>query len=150
MDIAFSSITNLAAAIAQRKISAIEALDAHLAQTDRHNEGVNAVILLDRESAYSQAKKADAALGRGAAPGSLHGVPFTLKDTHDTAGMKTTVGFPAFADYVASDDSPVVARLKAAGGVLMAKTNVATMLSDWQSNNPLFGRTRLGQFFRPP
>ena len=55
--------------------------------------------------------------------------------------MKTTVGFPPFADYVASHDSPVVVRLKAAGGVLMAKTNVATMLSDWQSNNPLFGRT---------
>ncbi|MGX7876485.1 amidase [Mesorhizobium sp. ORM6] len=73
--------------------------------------------------------------------GPLHGVPFTLKDMHETSGMKTTVGFPPFADYVASHDSPVVARLKAAGGVLMAKTNVATMLSDWQSNNPLFGRT---------
>jgi amidase len=60
---------------------------------------------------------------------------------HDTSGMKTTVGFPPFADYVAKEDSPVVARLKAAGGVLMAKTNVATMLGDWQSNNPLFGRT---------
>ena len=68
-------------------------------------------------------------------------MPFTLKDTHETAGRKTTVGFPPFADYVAREDSPVVARLKAAGGVLMAKTNVATMLGDWQSNNPLFGRT---------
>ncbi|TIW38431.1 MAG: amidase, partial [Mesorhizobium sp.] len=71
----------------------------------------------------------------------LHGVPFTLKDTHDTAGMKTTVGFPPFADYVAKKDSPVVARLKAAGAILIGKTNVATMLSDWQSDNPLFGRT---------
>ncbi|TIW84496.1 MAG: amidase, partial [Mesorhizobium sp.] len=68
---------------------------------DAHNEAVNAVIALDREGAHSQAKKADAALARGEAPGPLHGVPFTLKDTHETAGMKTTVGFPPFADYVA-------------------------------------------------
>lgn len=137
----FSSTTDLAAAIARREISAVEALDAHLAQIDSHNAAINAVISLDREGAYERAKKADAALARGATPGSLHGVPFTLKDTHETTGMKTTVGFPPFADYVARHDSPVVARLKAAGGVLMAKTNVATMLSDWQSTNPLFGRT---------
>ncbi|WP_214473107.1 amidase [Mesorhizobium sp. dw_380] len=141
MDIAFSSTVDLAAAIAARKISAIEALDAHLAQIDSHNEAVNAVVSLDREGAHGRARQADAALARGAAPRPLHGVPFTLKDMHETSGMKTTVGFPPFADYVAKEDSPVVARLKAAGGVLMAKTNVASMLSDWQSNNPLFGRT---------
>ncbi|MET2829027.1 amidase [Mesorhizobium shangrilense] len=141
MDIVFSSTVELAAAIANRKISAVEALDAHLAQIDSRNDAVNAVISLDREGARERAKKADAALARGETLGPLHGVPFTLKDTHETAGMKTTVGFPPFADYVARQDSPVVARLKAAGGVLAAKTNVATMLGDWQSNNPLFGRT---------
>lgn len=141
MDIVFSSTIDLAAAIATRKISAVEVLDAHLAQIDRHNGAVNAVISLDRQGVRERAKKADAALARGEALGPLHGVPFTLKDMHETSGMKTTVGFPPFADYVARHDSPVVARLKAAGGVLMAKTNVATMLSDWQSNNPLFGRT---------
>ncbi|MFC3327305.1 amidase [Mesorhizobium cantuariense] len=141
MDIVFSSTVELAAAIATRKISAIEALDAHLEQINAHNEAINAVISLDREGAHKRAKKADAAQARGAALGPLHGVPFTLKDMHETAGMKTTVGFLPFADYVARHDSPVVARLRAAGGVLMAKTNVATMLSDWQSNNPLFGRT---------
>ncbi|MER8441792.1 amidase [Mesorhizobium sp. M1066] len=141
MDLVFSSTVDLAAAIATRKISAVEALDAHLAQIDAHNDAVNAVISLDREGARERAKKADAAQARGDALGPLHGVPFTLKDTHETSGMKTTVGFPPFADYVAKQDSPVVARLRAAGGVLMAKTNVATMLSDWQSNNLLFGRT---------
>src|SRR5204863_7988201 len=123
-----------------RKISAVEALDAHLAQVDRHNEAINAVINLDREGARERAKKADAAQARGDVLGPLHGVPFTLKDMHETAGMKTTVGFPPFADYVARQDSPVVTRLKAAGGILTAKTNVATMLGDWQSDNPLFGR----------
>uniref|UniRef100_UPI0010A97868 amidase n=2 Tax=Mesorhizobium TaxID=68287 RepID=UPI0010A97868 len=113
----------------------------HLAQIDAHNHAVNAVISLDREGARSQAKMADAAQARGEALGPLHGVPFTLKDMHETSGMKTTVGFLPFADYVARYDSPIVIRLRAAGGVLMAKTNVATMLGDWQSNNPLFGRT---------
>lgn len=141
MDIVFSLATDLAAAIATRKISALEALDAHLAQIDRHNGAVNAVINLDREGARERAKKADAAQARGDALGPLHGVPFALKDTHETAGMKTTVGFPPFADYLAKADSPVVARLKAAGGILIGKTNVATMLGDWQSSNPLFGRT---------
>ncbi|RRH93028.1 amidase [Mesorhizobium tamadayense] len=141
MDLAFSSTIELAAAIATRKISALEALDAHLAQIDRHNEAINAVVILDREGARERAKQADAALARGDRLGPLHGVPFTLKDAHETAGMKTTVGFPPFADYVPRQDSPVVARLKAADAVLVGKTNVATMLSDWQSDNPLFGRT---------
>lgn len=141
MDIAFASTIELATAISARRISAAEALDAHLAQIDRGNGAVNAIVTLDREGARERARQADVALARGDALGPLHGVPFTLKDTHDTAGMKTTVGFLPFADYVAKKDSPVVARLKAAGAILIGKTNVATMLSDWQSDNPLFGRT---------
>lgn len=141
MDLAFSSTIDLATAIAARNISAVEALEAHLAQIDRHNGAVNAVVILDREWARERAKEADALLARGDAYGPLHGVPFTLKDTHETAGMRTTVGFPPFADYTAKADSPVVVRLKTAGGVLVGKTNVATMLGDWQSDNPLFGRT---------
>ncbi|TGV95418.1 amidase family protein, partial [Mesorhizobium sp. M2E.F.Ca.ET.154.01.1.1] len=85
--------------------------------------------------------KDDDAVARGDTLGSLHGVPFTLKDAHETAGMKSTAGFPPFAGYAARKDSPVVTRLKAAGAVLVGKTNVATMLGDWQSDNPLFGRT---------
>lgn len=141
MDIGFSSTAELAAAIAHRKISAVEALDAHLAQIDRHNGAINAVVVLDREGARECARQADAATARGHTLAPLHGVPFTLKDAHETAGIKSTVGFPPFADYVPRQDSPVVARLKAAGAVLVGKTNVATMLGDWQSDNPLFGRT---------
>lgn len=141
MDIGFSSTAELAAAIAHRKISAVDALDAHLAQIDRHNEAINAVVILDREGARDRARQADAATARGHTPAPLQGVPFTLKDAHETAGIRTTVGFPPFADYIPRQDSPVVARLKAAGGVLVGKTNVAAMLGDWQSDNPLFGRT---------
>ncbi|RWA74969.1 amidase [Mesorhizobium sp.] len=141
MDIVFSSTIELAAAIAAREISAVEVLDAHLAQIDRHNGAVNAVVTLDPNGAIEGARQADTALERGDTVGPLHGVPFTLKDAHETAGMKTTAGFPPFADYVARQDSPVAARLKAAGAVLVGKTNVATMLGGWQSDNPLFGRT---------
>src|SRR6516225_5213509 len=80
-------------------------------------------------------------MARGEVWGPLHGVPFTLKDAHCTAGMRTTVGFPPFADYVPEEDSAVAARLKLAGGILIGKTNVAMMLGDYQTNNPLFGRT---------
>ncbi|MEW6634564.1 MAG: amidase [Pseudomonadota bacterium] len=141
MDIAFTSVTELSAAIAGREISAVEALERHLAQIDRYNEAVNAAVILDREGARQAALQADAAVERGDALGPLHGVPFTLKDTHETTGLKTTAGFPPFADHVARQDSPVVARLRAAGGILLGKTNVPTMLGDWQSDNPLFGRT---------
>jgi amidase len=141
MDLVFSSIAEIATAIAARRISAVEALDTHLAQIDRHNEALNAVVILDREGAHERARQADAAQARGDTLGPLHGVPFTLKDAHETAGVRTTAGFPPFADHTARQDSPVVARLKAAGAILVGKTNVATMLGDWQSDNPLFGHT---------
>ena len=80
------------------------------------------------------------ALAKGQVWGPLHGVPYTLKDCHATAGMRSTAGFPPFADHVASEDGAVAARLNAAGGVLMGKTNVAMLLADYQSSNPIFGR----------
>lgn len=141
MNPAFPSAIELAASIAARKVSAIETLDAHLARIDRHNPTVNAVVISDRDGAREQARQADEAVASGAALGPLHGVPFTLKDAHETAGMNTTAGFPPFANYRAGNDSPVVSRLRAAGGVLIGKTNVPTLLGDWQSDNPLFGRT---------
>jgi amidase len=142
MDIVFSSTTQLAAAIRAGHVSAIEVLQAHLAQIDAHNPALNAVIALDAERAYERAREADAALARGEHWGPLHGVPFTLKDAHATAGMRTTTGFPPLANYVPKVDSTVTARLKAAGGILMGKTNVHVMLADpAQTDNPIFGHT---------
>ena len=140
-EILFSSAAELAAAIRAREVSASEVLEAHLAQIARHNPALNAVVTLDIEGARSRAKQADDALARGEVWGPLHGVPFTLKDAHATAGMRTTTGF-APLDHVPEQDSTVTARLKAAGGILMGKTNVAEMLGDpAQSDNPIFGRT---------
>lgn len=141
MDIVFSSTTQLAAAIRAGHLSATEVLQAYLAQIDARNPTLNAIITMDVERAYERAREADAALIRGDHWGPLHGVPFTLKDAHATAGMRTTTGFPPLADYVPQEDSPVAARLKAAGGILIGKTNVATMLADYQTTNPIFGRT---------
>ncbi len=141
MDSVFSSTTQLAAAIQAGHVSATEVLEAHLAQIERHNPALNAVVTIDAERAHERAREADEALDRGEVWGPLHGVPFTLKDAHSTAGMRTTTGFPPL-DHVPHEDSTVTARLKAAGGVLIGKTNVAGMLADpAQSNNPIFGRT---------
>ncbi len=141
-DIVFSSTTQLAAAILAGHVSATEALDAHLAQIDKHNPALNAIVTMDAGRARELALEADRALARGQVWGPLHGVPFTLKDAHATAGMRTTTGFPPLADYVPQEDSPVAARLKKAGGILIGKTNVHMLLADpAQSINPIFGRT---------
>lgn len=89
----------------------------------RANPALNAVIILDIEGAEQRAREADAALARGEIWEPLHGVPFTLKDAHATAGMRTTTGFPSLADTIPHVDSPVTARLKAAGGILMGEWN---------------------------
>ncbi len=136
----FSSTTQLAAAIRAGHVSAAQVLEAHLAQIDTHNPALNAIVTMDAEPTYERAREADKALARGQAWGPLHGVPFTLKDAHATAGMRTTTGLPAL-DHVPQEDSTVAARLKAAGGILIGKTNVAAMLADYQTTNPIFGRT---------
>ena len=141
MDVPFSSTIELAAAICSGGVSSTEVLEAQLRQIERHNPALNAVVILDTEAARERAGAADAATRRGERWGPLHGVPFTLKDTHSTAGMRSTVGFPPFAGHVARMDSPVVARLREAGGILVGKTNAAMLLADYQTDNPLFGTT---------
>lgn len=139
-NIAFSSTTQMATAIQAKQISVTDALEAHLVQIDKHNRALNAVVTLDAERARERARQADEALARGQVWGPLHGIPFTLKDAHATADMRTTTGFPML-DHVPHEDGTIAARLKAAGGILIGKTNVATMLGDFQTSNPIFGRT---------
>src|SRR5258705_8551437 len=141
MDIIFSSVSALAGAIRTKQISASEALDAHLAQIERHNGALNAVVIRDDAAARQRARAADAALARGELWGPLHGVPHTLKDAFATTDMRTTIGFPPLTQYVPNEDATVVARLKRAGAILVGKSNVATMLGDFQTSNPIFGRT---------
>src|ERR1700716_232338 len=106
-----------ASELAQRlragQVTSVDALDAHLARIEKHNPELNAVVSLDAERARRQAGEADAALRRGELLGRLHGVPMTIKDCYDVAGLRTTVGTPIL-DRVPDRDSTVAARLRAA------------------------------------
>jgi amidase len=140
-NLVFATVHELATGIRQRRVSAMEVLDAYLAQIARHNPAFNAIVTLDAERARRRAQDADAALAQGNVWGPLHGVPITIKDSIETAGLRTTSGFPPLADYVPSADAPVVARLRAAGAIILGKTNLPTLAGDAQTDNPLFGRS---------
>lgn len=131
----------LAAAIAAGRISAVEALDACLARTEAHNLALNAVIVMDAETARADAAAADAARAAGGPVGPLHGVPMTVKESFDLAGHASTFGRPERQDHRAPRDALAVERLKAAGAVVFGKTNVPKDLADWQSFNEIYGAT---------
>lgn len=124
-----------------RQVSAVEVLDEHLAQIARHNPALNAIVTLDEERSRARAQEADAALARGECWGPLHGMPVTIKDSLETAGLRTTAGHPPLAGYVPSQDAPTVARLRAAGAIILGKTNLPELAMDVQSDNPIFGRS---------
>jgi amidase len=140
-ELVFATASELADGIRRRRFGAVEVLDAHLVHIARHNPVLNAIVTLDEERARRRARDADAALARGELWGPLHGVPFTIKDSIETAGVRTTSGFPPLSNYVPAMDAPVVARLRAAGGTLLGKTNVPVLTGDAQADNPIFGRT---------
>jgi amidase len=130
----------LAAMLRERRVSAADVLEAHLARIAEHNPRLNAVVSLDAVGARERAAEADAAFRRGEVWGPLHGVPMTVKDGHDVAGLRTTIG--GALDRVADQDGTVAARLRAAGAILVGHTNVAAWLADpLQTANPVFGRT---------
>src|SRR6478735_3555747 len=104
MDILFSSATALAAAIRARQVSSSEVLEVHLTHIEHHNPALNAIVTLAAQPARARAHAADQAAARGEWWGPLHGVPFTLKDAHATAGVRTTTGFPPLAGQVPARD----------------------------------------------
>jgi amidase len=140
-DPAFRSATALAAAIRKRELSSCEILDHFLARIERLNARVNAVVTLDAERARRRAAAADAALHRGTVLGPLHGVPMTVKDCLETAGLRTTAGAEMYAAHVPADDAPAVQRLLQAGAIIFGKTNTPSLAMDAQTYNPLFGVT---------
>ena len=140
-DLNHLSALELAARIRSGAVTASEVVDAHLAQIKRHNGKLNAIVTLDEEGARTRAREADAVRARGESWGPLHGVPVTIKDSLETAGLRTTAGFPPLADYVPNTDATVVSRVRQAGAVILGKTNLPPLSLAWQSDNPLFGRT---------
>jgi aspartyl-tRNA(Asn)/glutamyl-tRNA(Gln) amidotransferase subunit A len=130
----------LAELIASRELSPVEVMKAHLDRITDVNPKVNAIVAL-ADDAMEAARKAEAAVRSGAKVGPLHGVPFTAKDAIDAAGVLTQRGSPIFKGRVAQADATVVARLKAAGAILMAKTNTPEFSYSIETDNLLTGRT---------
>lgn len=131
-----------AALIRTRELSATELVSAHLDQIDAVNPAVNAMVTLDPERTMEEAARADKAMARGEPLGPLHGIPAGFKDSHETAGMRTTYGSPLFAEHVPATDDPVVARMRKAGAVTIGKTNVPEFEAGAHTFNQVFGMTR--------
>jgi len=136
----FASATEMLAALSARTISAVELLELHRRRIERHNVCLNAIVESDFDRARAVAEAADAGRARGE-QGLLLGLPMTLKESINVKGLRTTVGMPFWKDFRSEHDAPVTTRVRAAGAVIMAKTNIPQMLADWQSANPVYGRT---------
>src|SRR5262245_36081292 len=137
----YSSASALAEAIRSKEVSSLEVVKAFLARIAEVNPKLNAVFQIQTEKAMAQAREADAALARGEVKGPLHGVPMTIKDSFDTAGVISTAGTKGRSQYVPTEDATVVARLKAAGAILLGKTNTPELTLAWETDNLVYGRT---------
>src|SRR5258707_3183373 len=132
----------LASLIATKAVSPVEVLDAHLATIARVNPKLNAIVTLVADAARGSAKEAEAAVMRGDKLGALHGLPVVIKDITPTAGIRTTYGSPLFRDNVPTEDAEVVRRLKAAGVIVLGKTNTPEFAAGATTFNDVFGVTR--------
>ena len=137
----FLSAIDLAKAIATGEIGSLEALELCIARVERFDGTLNAVCNQVYERARQRARMLDESTSKKRSLGPLHGVPMTVKEGYDLVGAPTTWGRPDHADNFPTDDADVVCRLEGAGAVVFGKTNVPTDLRDWQSDNPLYGRT---------
>ena len=134
------SATELVALIRARGVSPVEVVDAHLGAIERINPEINAIVTV-ADDLHDRAVAAEKAIRHGSRLGSLHGLPITIKDTIDTKGMRTTSGSRVRAQHIPEEDAVAVARLKAAGAIVLGKTNAPEMAIPYESDNPLFGRT---------
>ncbi len=140
-EIADASATEIAQAIRDGSLSSVEVVEACLKRIDLLNGKLNAVVHLDGEGAIAAARRADAELATGSNRGALHGVPITIKDSYDTAGMVSTAGTQGRAAFIPEADATVVARLKAAGAIVLGKTNTPELTLSLETDNVVYGRT---------
>ncbi|MGQ0584612.1 MAG: amidase [Reyranella sp.] len=143
MDPCFETAVGLGRAIRNGKLSSVEATEAHLERIARVNGPLNALVVVDRAGAMKAARAADRARAKkDASLGPLHGVPITIKEAFDVAGLATTSSHPPLKDNIARSDASLVARLRAAGAVILGKTNVPELCADFQTDSPIFGTTK--------
>ena len=139
-EICWLSGTELAEGIRSKRFSSQEVVQAHLDRIEKLNPTLNAIVTFAPDP-LEKAREADAAIARGEELGAIHGVPFTLKDCVEVAGLRTTQGSKILADNISTEDSTVYRRLKGAGGILLGKTNLPEFALWWETNNLLFGAT---------
>jgi amidase len=136
----YRTVQEIAWALRQRKVSAVELLQETTARIEMLDQGLNAVVVRDFEHALKAAKAADEALARGERQ-PLLGIPMAVKESFNVAGLPTTWGIPEFRDFVPKEDAAIIARVKNAGAVVIGKTNVPLRLSDAQTYNDIYGTT---------
>lgn len=136
-----SSATRLAAAIRRREVSSLELVDAFLERIAVINPRLNSVVQLDREGARAAARLADQRVARRGRLGPLHGVPITVKDSFDTAGIVSTAGTTGRRSFTPTRDATAVQRLRAAGAILLGKTNCPELTLSYETDNLIYGRT---------
>ena len=137
----YSSARALASAIRSRDVSSVEVVQAFLDRIETVNSKINAVVVLAGDEALDAAREADMQLSRGEVTGPLHGVPMTIKDSIDTAGIVTTYGTKGRSTFVPPQDATVVARLKSSGAILMGKTNTPEFTLSYETSNNIYGVT---------
>src|SRR5205823_12631843 len=136
----FKTAVELSAALAAKKVSAVELAEDAIARIERHDTKINAICVRDFERGLAAARAADAELARGVKK-PLLGLPVTVKESYNVAGLPTTWGNPAQKDFTPTEDALPISRVKDAGGVILGKTNVPLGLGDWQSYNEIYGTT---------
>ena len=141
-EIVFAPARDLVRWLAERRLGAEELMSRFLARIEAVNPAVNAIVTLHPEAALDGARAADAALARGEAPGPLHGLPVAVKDLTETRGIRTTYGSPIYRDFVPDADALYVERMRAAGAIVIGKTNTPEFGAGSQTFNPVFGATR--------
>ncbi|MEV0171995.1 amidase [Streptomyces sp. NPDC050803] len=141
-EICDATASELARRLRDRDLSAREVVTAHLERIEQLNPMINAIVTLTAEQALKEAADADDRLARGEEVGPLHGLPVAHKDTHNTAGIRTTHGSPVLAEYVPEHDDISIERMRAAGAITIGKTNVPEFGAGSHTFNPLFGPTR--------
>jgi amidase len=136
----FKTATELSAALAAKKVSAVELAQDAIGRIERHDGKINAICVRDFARGLEAARAADTTRARGETR-PLLGLPLTVKESYNVAGLPTTWGFPPQKDFVPPEDALAISRVKAAGGVILGKTNVPAGLGDWQSYNEIYGTT---------
>ena len=140
-ELIYASASAIAQGIREKRVSCQEVVEAHLSRIEQVNPRLNAVVQLAAERARAEAATADAALARGESMGPLHGVPMTIKDSLDTEGVISTGGTMGRAKHVPAEDATAVARMRAAGAILLGKTNTPELTLAGETNNLVYGQT---------